>query len=108
MVEYMFSLEQSLAILGDPALGDRLERLAFNALPGTFTDHMWAHQYDPSALIDSKNNGGGSWRLSRLETLNSERLPLDGDSRCRSCPPSTSPDYFGFLRLVRILLTFRL
>ncbi len=46
VVESMFSLEQSLAILGDPALGDRLERLAFNALPGTFTDDMWAHQYD--------------------------------------------------------------
>jgi uncharacterized protein len=46
VVEYMFSLERSLAILGDPALGDRLERLAFNALPGTFTDDMWAHQYD--------------------------------------------------------------
>jgi len=46
VVEYMFSLEQSLAVLGDPALGDGLERLAFNALPGTFTDDMWAHQYD--------------------------------------------------------------
>jgi uncharacterized protein len=46
VVESMFSLEQSLAILGNPALGDRLERLAFNALPGTFTDDMWAHQYD--------------------------------------------------------------
>jgi uncharacterized protein len=46
VVELMFSLEQSLAILGDPTLGDRLERLAFNALPGTFTDDMWAHQYD--------------------------------------------------------------
>jgi DUF1680 family protein len=46
VVESMFSLEQSLAILGDPALGDRLERLAFNALPGAFTDDMWAHQYD--------------------------------------------------------------
>jgi uncharacterized protein len=46
VVEFMFSLEQSLAILGDPGLGDRLERLAFNALPGTFTDDMWAHQYD--------------------------------------------------------------
>jgi hypothetical protein len=46
VVEYMFSLEQSLAIVGDPALGDRLERLAFNALPGTLTDDMWAHQYD--------------------------------------------------------------
>jgi uncharacterized protein len=46
VVEYMFSLEQSLAILGDPSLGDRLEQLAFNALPGTFTDDMWAHQYN--------------------------------------------------------------
>ncbi|HWA95889.1 MAG TPA: beta-L-arabinofuranosidase domain-containing protein [Terracidiphilus sp.] len=46
VVEYMFSLEQSLAITGDPALGDKLEKLAFNALPGTFTDDMWAHQYN--------------------------------------------------------------
>lgn len=46
VVEYMFSLEQSLGILGNPELGDRLERLAFNALPGTFTDDMWAHQYN--------------------------------------------------------------
>jgi len=46
VVETMFSLEQSLAILGDASIGDRLELLAFNALPGTFTDDMWAHQYD--------------------------------------------------------------
>lgn len=46
VVETMFSLEQSLAILGDAALGDRLEQITFNALPGTFTDDMWAHQYD--------------------------------------------------------------
>ena len=46
VVETMFSLEQSLAILGDGSLGDRLERIAFNALPGTFTDDMWAHQYN--------------------------------------------------------------
>ena len=46
VVEYMFSLEQSLAITGQATLGDRLERLAFNALPGTLTDDMWAHQYN--------------------------------------------------------------
>ena len=49
VVETMFSLEQSLAILGDAELGDRLERIAFNALPGTFTDDMWAHQYNQEA-----------------------------------------------------------
>ena len=46
VVEFMFSLERSLAIVGDPSLGDRLEQLAFNALPGTLTDDMWAHQYN--------------------------------------------------------------
>ncbi len=46
VVEAMYSLEVALAIVGDPALGDRLERIAFNALPGTFTDDMWAHQYN--------------------------------------------------------------
>jgi hypothetical protein len=46
VVETMYSLEQSLAIIGDPSLGDRLERIAYNALPGTFTDDMWAHQYN--------------------------------------------------------------
>jgi len=46
VVEYMFSLEHSLAIVGEPSLGDRLEQLAFNALPGTFNDDMWAHQYN--------------------------------------------------------------
>jgi hypothetical protein len=46
VVEYMFSLEHSLAISGDPSLGDHLERLAFNALPGAFNDDMWAHQYN--------------------------------------------------------------
>jgi len=46
VVEYMFSLERALAITGDAAFGDRLELLAFNALPGTITDDMWAHQYN--------------------------------------------------------------
>ena len=38
-----------ISLLGDPAFGDRLERIAFNALPGTFTPEMWAHQYDQQA-----------------------------------------------------------
>jgi hypothetical protein len=46
VVETMFSLEVALAITGDAALGDRLERIAFNALPAALTDDMWAHQYN--------------------------------------------------------------
>jgi len=49
VVEYMFSLEVLLAILGDPPLADRLEKIAYNALPATFTPDMWAHQYDQQA-----------------------------------------------------------
>ncbi|HGY56732.1 MAG TPA: hypothetical protein ENK44_13585 [Caldithrix abyssi] len=49
VVEYMFSLEQLLEVLGDPALADRLETLAYNALPATVTPDYWAHQYDQQA-----------------------------------------------------------
>lgn len=46
VVEAMFSLEHLISILGEPAFGDRLEKIAYNALPGTFSADMWAHQYD--------------------------------------------------------------
>jgi hypothetical protein len=46
VVEYMYSLEHCLSLLGDPMFGDRLEKIAFNALPATFSPDMWAHQYD--------------------------------------------------------------
>src|SRR5260370_39158537 len=42
VVEYMFSLETLLTILGEIPLADRLERSAFNALPATFKPDMWA------------------------------------------------------------------
>lgn len=46
VVEYLFSLEVLLAILGEVSLADRWERIAFNALPAPFKPDMWAHQYD--------------------------------------------------------------
>jgi hypothetical protein len=49
VVEAMYSLETALSITGDPRLGDRLERIAFNALPATFKPDMCAHQYDQQA-----------------------------------------------------------
>ena len=49
VVEYLFSLETLFAILGEPAFAERMERIAFNALPATFKPDMWAHQYDQQA-----------------------------------------------------------
>jgi hypothetical protein len=46
VVESMFSYELIAADLGNPLFADRLERVAFNALPATFRDDMWSHQYD--------------------------------------------------------------
>lgn len=46
VMEYLFTLEQMLSLTGDAALGDRLERIAFNALPASMTKEMWARQYD--------------------------------------------------------------
>jgi hypothetical protein len=46
VVEYMFSLENLVEVIGEAAFADRLETLAYNALPGTCTPDFWAHQYD--------------------------------------------------------------
>jgi uncharacterized protein len=49
VVEAMYSLEQDIAVSGNSRLADRLERIAFNALPATFKKDMTAHQYDQQA-----------------------------------------------------------
>ncbi|WP_375436116.1 beta-L-arabinofuranosidase domain-containing protein [uncultured Hymenobacter sp.] len=56
VVEAQFSYEELLALLGDPAFGDQLEKITFNALPATFDPTMWAHQYDqqPNQVLVSK------------------------------------------------------
>jgi len=46
VVEFMYSLEQLFSVFGDPVFADRLERVAFNALPAAISPDMWAHQYD--------------------------------------------------------------
>ncbi len=46
VVEYLYSLETLISLLGDPSLGDRLEKIAFNALPATLSPDMRSHQYD--------------------------------------------------------------
>lgn len=46
VVELMYSFEWLYGCTGDSVWMDRLERVAFNALPATMTEDMWAHQYD--------------------------------------------------------------
>ncbi|MDO8685432.1 MAG: glycoside hydrolase family 127 protein [Clostridiales bacterium] len=44
--EYMYSLEHLVAVTGRAHWGDRLEKIAYNALPATLSPDMWTHQYD--------------------------------------------------------------
>jgi hypothetical protein len=46
VVEALFSLQHAIRVTGAAGLADRLERIAYNALPATFAKDMWAHQYD--------------------------------------------------------------
>ena len=46
VVEMMYSYEHLYAYTGDPKWAERLEVVAFNALPAALSDDMWAHQYD--------------------------------------------------------------
>ena len=46
VVEQMYSYEWLYAYTGDRKWAERLEVLAFNALPAAISDDMWTHQYD--------------------------------------------------------------
>lgn len=45
IVEYMFSLQTMMERFGNPYFADKLEQLAYNALPATITEDFMAHQY---------------------------------------------------------------
>ena len=45
VAEQMYSYEHLFAATGDKKWLERLEVLAFNALPATISDDMWTHQY---------------------------------------------------------------
>lgn len=76
IVEAMFSYETMFAVDGYVGFADRVERIAFNALPATFASatggDMWNHQYlhapnEISATVSDPHiwtwvEGGGSWR----------------------------------------------
>lgn len=49
VAEFMYSLEWLIYVTGEMKYADRLELIAFNNYPATFTPDMWAHQYDQQA-----------------------------------------------------------
>lgn len=49
VMELMYSCELLYQITGKAVWMDRLEKIAFNALPATISDDMWTHQYDQMA-----------------------------------------------------------
>jgi hypothetical protein len=68
VAEYAYSLETLLAVMGDPVFADRLERIVFNALPGTFSPDMWSHQYDQQAnQVECSVREGRRWLTNRAD-----------------------------------------
>ena len=68
VVEYMFSLQNLIAIGGDPSLPDELEVLAFNSLPGTQTADSWGHQYDQQTNQVYVSNDPRNWSSNGNES----------------------------------------
>ncbi|TRX27810.1 DUF1080 domain-containing protein [Flavobacterium franklandianum] len=57
-VERMFSNEIATRILGEASIGDELEKIAFNQLPGTLSDDIHQHQYySVPNQVQSKKGG---------------------------------------------------
>jgi len=55
IVEQMQSCETAQMILGDPTIGDQLEKVAFNALPGSLSkDHKGLQYYTQANQVKSK------------------------------------------------------
>ncbi|MBN1387080.1 MAG: glycoside hydrolase family 127 protein [Bacteroidales bacterium] len=68
VVEYMYSLEKLFSIFGDISLSDRLEYLAYNALPGTMTADGWTHQYDQQSNQVLVSVAKRNWSTNRDES----------------------------------------
>ena len=67
--EYAYSLELLMSILGDAGMGDRLEKVVFNALPATFSPDMWAHQYDQQVnQVECSSRENRTWNTNGADS----------------------------------------
>jgi DUF1680 family protein len=80
VVEFMYSMEMLLSVLGDPRFGDRLESVAFNNLPAAFKPDMWAHQFDQQANQVVCSGAGPA-----VYTINSADSNIFGLEPCYGC-----------------------
>lgn len=67
VVETMFTGSYSYQVFGDPMYPDRVERIAYNALPAELTGNMWSRQY-----LQEQNQ-------IAAQTMNPNPFPSDGD-----------------------------
>jgi len=66
VVEAMASLEHSFTVLGNTTLMDRVERLAFNAMPASLTGDMWGNVYIQQAnSVFAGRTGAKPWGEER-------------------------------------------
>lgn len=68
IVESVFSLKNLVAVHGDASLADRMEKIAFNAMPGAFTGDMWAHQYDQQPNQVASDTRPRQWTTNNHES----------------------------------------
>lgn len=45
LIAGLYSGSYVYQLLGNISIADRVERIAYNALPATITGNMWSHQY---------------------------------------------------------------
>ena len=102
IVEAMASLEYAFVTLGDPSYMDRVERLAFNALPAALTADMWTHVYVQQANSVFAGRTKPAYPALRRHGLGVAHAASAAASRgCRGCAGDTpsgedqSANYYG-------------
>lgn len=81
IVEQMQTSETVQMILGDPRIGDELEQVAFNALPGIMTKDIKGMQYYTQVNQVQSKYGGGSFGQGYQNGLTPS--PFSGYGCCR-------------------------
>jgi hypothetical protein len=69
IVEYMHSMEQVMRIFADPAMADRLEKVAYNALPAAISPDWKAHCYYIAPNVANISRGKRNFTVDHGDDL---------------------------------------